>query len=200
MIFPKERAHEVLDHLQKTLSAMRDAEKAQRDYLLTGDVQDLTPLKAARNRIQQHMKLLQRKTRDDPEQQERLQTLVKRLSERLDGLDEVVALRQSKGIEAAREALRADRQKGGMADLRQALDEMEEHEEARLEKRTAESDARVARALATVVLLSCVLLLYNFLRRLESVRKRARKGYQSMRVEANGLPAPSLSPVERGHG
>jgi CHASE3 domain sensor protein len=186
------RAHEVLDHLQKTLSALRDAETSQRDYLLTGDPQTLAPYKAARVRIQQHMKLLQRKTRDDPEQQQRLPALAKRVIERLDALDAMVALRRDQGFEAARQAVLADREKEGLAELRQAMDDMEEHEEARLEQRTAESDARVARALATVVLLGCLLLVHSFLRRLESVRKRAQKGYRFSHAETDGHAAPLL--------
>jgi BASS family bile acid:Na+ symporter len=189
------RAHEVLDHLQKTLSALRDAETSQRDYLLTGDQQFLSPYKAARVRIHQHMKLLQRKTRDDPEQVQRLPTLAKRVIERLGALDAVVALRRDEGFEVARQAVLKDREKEGMAELRQALDEMEEHEEARLEQRTAESDTRVSRALATVVLLGCVLLIHSFLRRLESVRKRSQRSYRVAITEADVEPA-SPSPVQ----
>jgi len=189
------RAHEVLDHLQKMLSALRDAETSQRDYVVTGDPQLLAPYKAARVRIQQHLKLLQRKTRDDPEQRERLHKLAKQVVERIDALEAVVVLRRDKGFEAARQAVLADRQKEGMAEVRQAMDDMEEHEEARLEQRTADSDARVARALATVVLLSCVLLIHTFLRRLESVRKRAQKGYRPSQVLANGEATPATTPT-----
>jgi BASS family bile acid:Na+ symporter len=185
------RTHEVQVALRETLSLLREAETAQRDYLLTGYPQSLTPYDAAFKRIQQRLRLIQRKTRDNPEQHDRVGLLEERVAERKRELDAVIVVRKDQGFEAARQAVLKDREREGLISLRQVLDDMEEHEEMRLEQRTRESDARVSRALATVVLLSCVVLVYTFLRRLGSVQKRARRGPLP--------PAPGDVLAERAH-
>jgi CHASE3 domain sensor protein len=184
------RTQEVLRLLQGTLLLLRDAETVQRDYLLSGDARYLTAYQAAQDQVWQKLRQLARHTRDDPEQQERVRTLEGRVGERFAELGAMIALRRDHGLAAAGKAVLADRDKEGMGAVREVMDDIEEHEESRLEQRTAESDARVARALGTVVLMSVVLLVYTFVRRLGSVQKRARllAGPQFVRVDgANGV-------------
>ena len=60
------------------------------------------------------------------------------------------------------------------------LADMETEEQRLLEQRTAESDTRVRRALATVVFLTCGMLLYSFLRRVRAEKRTTTAAATSM--------------------
>src|SRR5215217_7039971 len=68
-------SHEVLDELDGTLSAVKDAETGQRGYIITGDEEYLQPYNAALPAIGRYLMHLKALTEDDAGQQRSLAEL-----------------------------------------------------------------------------------------------------------------------------
>jgi len=170
--------HEALTQVQDTLSLLKDAETGQRGYLITGDPRYLEPYETATGHIHERFKRLKELTGDNPSQKARTNALEGMIVERLGELNLTIRLRKEKGFEAAREIVLVDSGKQQMDDIRRLMADMEAEEQRLLEERTAESDTRVRRALATVVLLTCGVLIYSFLRRLVAEQPRKQKTFQ----------------------
>jgi PAS domain S-box-containing protein len=96
---------EVIVDLELLLSSATDVETAQRGYTITGDDSFLEPYSSARPRIGAQLAELRHLTRDDAEQQRRLERLAPLLAERIENAAQNVQLRQKQGFDAARLAV-----------------------------------------------------------------------------------------------
>ena len=90
-------------------SAIQDAERGQRGYLLTGDPEYLEPYRTGTRDAPTLLAKLTELTGDNPEQQRRLPQLELQLDARLAELARILEIRDRQGLEPAREALRSDR-------------------------------------------------------------------------------------------
>src|SRR3954464_2783648 len=67
--------HEVLNELEGTLSALKDAETGERGYLINVDESYLAPYKTGIVEVQEHLGSLRALTADNARQQRRIATL-----------------------------------------------------------------------------------------------------------------------------
>jgi diguanylate cyclase (GGDEF)-like protein/PAS domain S-box-containing protein len=170
-------SHEVLDELEGTLSAIKDAETGQRGYIITGDEEYLKPHTAALPAINQHIEQLRQLTAEDPEQPSRLAELEREIADRLRLMAEVIELRRTGGFAAAERAVSTGRGKRMMDDIRSTVAEMSERENALLEKRRVESNASARNTTITLALLGALLLGFlpaGFLIIRRDIKKRRR--------------------------
>jgi CHASE3 domain sensor protein/predicted Na+-dependent transporter/predicted MFS family arabinose efflux permease len=180
--------HEVMTQIEETLSLLKDAETGQRGYLITGDRRYLEPYEAAVRRVHGRFERLREMTADNAAQKARTEELRGMIDDRLAELDETIRLRRDKGFDAAREVVLADRGKRRMDEIRRLMGKMEAEEQALLERRAGEFDARVARSLGLVIVVACIVLVSFFVRGLiaEPVR--------------GGPPRPSPSRIPQARG
>ncbi len=124
-----------LENLQRTLSAVKDAETGQRGFLLTGEEPYLEPYTQATARLPGEIQGLQRLLEDNPEQLKRLQTLQGLIDQKLEELKRIIELRRDKGVEAALAAVFTDRGKEVMDRIRELVAQMEAAERTELTAR-----------------------------------------------------------------
>ncbi len=177
--------HEVLTQIEETLSLLKDAETGQRGYLITGESRYLRPYEDAAAGIQQRSKRLGELTADNANQQLRTAKLERLIAERFDELNLTIALRKDQGFDAARSVVLADRGKTGMDTIRRLMAEMETEERRLRQARTMEADTRVYLTLTMLVLATCLVLVFSFVRRILAERTFA------------AVPAPPLAAKPR---
>jgi signal transduction histidine kinase len=100
--------HDVIRDIDELGIGLRDAEIAQRGFLLTGEDSYLEPYNAARDRVTVLQGDLRSLTADNPAQQERLRALAPLAQQRLDLLARTLQLYRDSGQGAALAALRTD--------------------------------------------------------------------------------------------
>src|SRR6266404_6212407 len=94
-----DHTHKVLERLAALLQGLIDAETGQRGYIITGEDTYLEPYQAALGVIEQDVKELRELTKDNPNQQRRLDLLQPMLNERISSLKAGMAARRDKGLE-----------------------------------------------------------------------------------------------------
>jgi diguanylate cyclase (GGDEF)-like protein/PAS domain S-box-containing protein len=151
-------SHDVLDELDGTLSAIKDAETGQRGYIITGDEEYLKPYKTALPVINHHLEQLRQLTITDSEQPRRLAELEREIADRLQAMTEVIELRRTSGFAAAERAISTGRGKRLMDTLRNTVAEMSERENALLDRRRLESNASARSTTITLAILGALLL------------------------------------------
>ncbi len=168
----------VLAELESTLSTLNDAETGQRGYILTGDAAYLQPYQAAIASIDEQIASLKQLTADNPAQQRRLATLEQQATDRLEQLRQTITLRQTQGLEAARQSVLSGQGKQIMDGIRQLIVEMEDTEAALLEQRASESQISIQRTtiaftLASLFGVGLLTFLYFLMRREIAARHQA---------------------------
>lgn len=151
-------SHDVLDELEGTLSAIKDAETGQRGYIITGDEEYLKPYTAALPTINQHIERLKELTITDAEQPRRLGELERQIADRLQLMTEVIDLRRTGGFAAAERAVSTGRGRRMMDNIRNTVAEMSERENALLERRRVESNASARSTTITLAIFGALLL------------------------------------------
>jgi methyl-accepting chemotaxis protein len=131
-------AYQMTDHLRQTRNALLetieeraaiaglqlrlvDAETGQRGYLLTGQDSYLEPYRSAVAAVASDLDRLNRDTAGDPAQQARIQALRPLIAAKLDELRRTIALRRSRGFDAAIAVVRSNRGKSQMDQIRAIL-------------------------------------------------------------------------------
>jgi PAS domain S-box-containing protein len=132
-----------MSYAQQFFSNLKDAESAQRAYIITGQDAYLQVYEAALARVPSALTKLQQLTTDNPVQQERLDTLQPLVTRRMAELSERVRLRRESGIEAARQSLMSGRSEELMDQIRALQGEIEADEERLLEERSRMRQARL---------------------------------------------------------
>jgi signal transduction histidine kinase len=94
--------HEVLNELEGTLSALKDAETGERGYLITGEESYLAPYKTGTVEVQEHLGALRSLTADNARQQRRIAELARVIAHRLEQLQQGLDSFRTAGPEATR--------------------------------------------------------------------------------------------------
>ncbi|NEU14254.1 response regulator [Methylobacterium sp. BTF04] len=137
-------SYEVLTTMKDLAIALRDAERGQRGYLLTGKDDYLRPYDTARDRISLLQGELRKLTADNPAQEKRLRSLGPTIQHKLEELAQTVQARRDGGFEAALRIVDTDAGRGFMRAAEGTLSEMLADEQALLASRHTDSDARAA--------------------------------------------------------
>ena len=147
----KTHTYEVLDTLGDTLSQLKDAETGQRGYLLTGQENYLEPYNSAIPAIDKDLRKARDLTKDNGQQQRRLDALEPVIASRLALISESIELRRSKGERAAVGEIVQKHGKKIMDNIRLQINEMMDAESALLRQRSEEADAATRIATATTI-------------------------------------------------
>ncbi|MDR3404915.1 MAG: CHASE3 domain-containing protein [Chthoniobacter sp.] len=151
-----DHTHLVLQNLEGVLSTMKDAETGQRGFVLAGEERYLEPYLSAQAAIGQKLKSLRELTKDNPNQQRRLDAL-EPLIDGKDGkfaeLQETIDLRRdkAKGFDAALQVVLTDKGKNAMDQIRKIIGDMESEENTLLKTRSDEAQASARNAKSTIV-------------------------------------------------
>ena len=131
-------SHDVLAALDELVSTAQDAETGQRGFLLTGSEKYLEPYDAAVGAAAIRLDAVAALTADNPVQQVNIIQLRRHLDAKLAELRETIALRRTKGIEAALAVVATDRGKIEMDAIRAQAKVMRQEEQRLRELRLAE--------------------------------------------------------------
>jgi PAS domain S-box-containing protein len=142
-----QHSHEVLTALQSTLSLAGDAETAQHGYVVTGQADYLGPYRDAVRATGREVARLEMLLRDEPEAQESLKDVRRRVDARFGQLDAAIAKRP-RSESATPEATLLGEGRAAMGDLRRAGADLEASERARLATREHDESASYRNALA----------------------------------------------------
>jgi methyl-accepting chemotaxis protein len=149
-----EHTYKVLDTVEGVLSTMKDAETGQRGFTITADESYLEPYTVAVSTIDVQLKTLRELTKDNANQQRRLDRLELLVAEKFVVLRETMEARRdnAKGFEAALKITQTGRGKKTMDDIRRMVDEIKGEESRLLAERTKEAQASSRNAMQTIVL------------------------------------------------
>jgi len=170
----------VTTELAEMLSTLVDAETGQRGFVITGEERYLQPYQSARAEAQTHIARVTALTSDNAEQQADIDRVRSLSAEKLAELEESIAIRRTRGFEAAQGAVATDRGKRIMDDLRLVSARMTVREQALLRDRESaaqhsSSRARLAAVATTAIAVGAVGLVWFGFRRhtLERARSTA---------------------------
>lgn len=163
------RSHEVLEHIEGVLSAMKDAETGQRGFVITGEDPYLDPYRAGTVNAPRLLDELAGLTADNPQQQTLVAEARRHLDAKLMEMKRPLEAR-AKSFDAAQAIVREGSGKKAMDDLRASLGQMDRQERELLKRRaedveSAARDARTAILGGTGFALVFVLLVSGYLTR-----------------------------------
>ncbi len=139
--------HETQNQLTQLLATLRDAEAAQRNYLLTGDETYLTPYTVAIAAAEANRQQLARLVADNPRQLSRSDALAPLIAEKESDLQATIDVRKARDLAAAQSTISSGRGKRATEAIRNLVQEMYTEEEQLLKARAviAADDARDAK-------------------------------------------------------
>ncbi|HEV7136244.1 MAG TPA: CHASE3 domain-containing protein [Steroidobacteraceae bacterium] len=193
---------DALVDLAGLLSALHDAERSQRGYLLTGSATHLQRYRDAAQRIQKEIADLRRES-TDAGQRERLETLEGQIGRKLAELEQTISLAQAGDRAAALAIVRGGASNALMGDIRARVAAMRTAESAFLDRRAGESErssrltvaAIVAPTLIGAALLGLLFFLSN--RRMIELEAADRHKDEFLAMLAHELRGP-LAPLCNG--
>lgn len=158
-----EHTYQVLNASQDLFSTVQDAELQQRNYLLTGDEQQVSSFRKALASEVSARGRLGGLTVDNASQQVRLAELDRLIQTRLALLENSMALRRQQGAQAAIDVVRTGQSARVMEEIRTILGSVQAEEHRLLNQRSQASAAEATRtraALATGTALLVALLMF----------------------------------------
>ena len=155
-------AHEVRIEIEGLRLSLTEAESAQRAFILTGDSQFTRQIEGARTAAAIRISALERLTRDNPGQQERLAQLQALMTTRMEVIDQTVAARRTGSPGAAIQIIQRGQGVEAMHGVRAIAAELE-LEERRLQSQR-EHQVSVVRAVivASLIIFAALLALLFF--------------------------------------
>ncbi len=128
---------EVIEQLDKLVESLVDLDAGQRGYLLTTNEIFLNRVDAAEQGIPAQLEKLQQLTADNPVQQQQIPLLRTALKTRLESMNQVIDLRRTNGVDAARAMLTDQLNKGYLDESRNILNRMKAEERRLHQSRSA---------------------------------------------------------------
>ena len=170
----------VMSQLDELLSSLKDAETGQRGFIITGQPEYLEPYHASVGLFAAQLERLRLLTAGNPRQQQRIAALAQGAQERMAIARETIAVRQTQGLLAASEAVKALAGKKSMDQLRALVAQAKAEEAENLKSHATQSGASQRRTLEAVLLggtlgALALLLLFACLRRELASRHEAEK-------------------------
>jgi PAS domain S-box-containing protein len=130
-----EHTHEVLSSLELLLAAATDSETAERGYVITGYESYLEPYRQAAAVVDSQTRRLRELTADNRAQQQRLDSVVSLVIDRLAILRAVIELRKDQGFAAAQGEILTGKGKQFHDRIRHLIDQMKSTETSLLKER-----------------------------------------------------------------
>src|SRR6202166_336574 len=143
--------HEVLDNLQDSLLEMQSMESSYRGFVLTGSREYRDLFHASILQVQQSETILGQLTADNARQQRHLPALNRLTQQKAEFGEMVMRLRQTKGPEAAAEAIRSGAGQRIMDEFERAVREMQGEELRLLATRNADAEGHSRQSKAALI-------------------------------------------------
>ncbi len=166
------QTNEVTRTLERAVSSMREAEAAQRGYLLTDNIRYLDPFTAAYEQAHQHIDEALRQTRDNPIQQETGKKLKEAIGLRIDRMNTMIEAKRQTGV-----ITESDMEIGQayMEDIRALSNQMINEENSVLDARIATEERFAFYTPAIIVLAACLAILVAVIFYIRVVRDMAER-------------------------
>jgi len=154
-------SYDVMLAIDSVQASAIDLETGQRGYVLTGDEAYLQPYETARATLTSRLDNLASLTADNPTHRELMTSLRGFLSQKVDELNQTIALRRDKGFDAALVVVKTGSGKTYMDQARTVMDKMRQEELRLLDQRAGESQRLEQLTLETVIFgtLACFAIL-----------------------------------------
>jgi PAS domain S-box-containing protein len=147
-----DHTREVINANQQLLSDVKDAESAERGYIITGDEGYLDPYRSASADIPLITAKLLQLTADNPSQQQRIQNLQALIAKRIMVFNDAVRQQKEMGFGAAQAVVHAGRGRAVMTQIREASQEIDREEYRLLQERTHTRQGRLREGLGAGLL------------------------------------------------
>ncbi|MBD2429960.1 MULTISPECIES: response regulator [Fischerella] len=144
-------SYEVMGELDDLMSQLKDAETAQRGYIITGEKRYLQPYNNALPNIQQSLKDLRKLTADNPQTTIKLANIETLINQRLVVDQKSINLRRNQGFAVARQLILTDQSKILTDKIRSLVTEMEAEEIRLLQQRTNRAQIAAQQATDTII-------------------------------------------------
>jgi PAS domain S-box-containing protein len=144
--------HEVIENLQDFQFAMQKVETSYRDFVIMDSERSLKDYRDGILRCEQAESIIRNLTADNLIQQARLPTLKKLVDRKIQFAEEFIALRRTKGWEAAADSIRGKDGQRIMDEFQGVVREMQEEELRLLGLRNAEVQRRFGQTKAVLIL------------------------------------------------
>jgi signal transduction histidine kinase len=148
--------YEVINGLNRIVSAVVDAETGQRGFVITGNDNYLLPYRTGAEDAERSLQRVRLLTADNPAQQRRIATLRTAVEGRLLTLARGNKIRKENGFEPARDYVAEGLGEKQMDSIRAEVDEMLKDEQLLLEGRSETSAATYRTAIVTLLLSTSV--------------------------------------------
>ncbi len=188
---------QVISHLDAFEARLRDAESAQRGYLLTGDVDYLADYRGNRGQIEPLLEQLAVLVQDNPLQQQRVGQLARLGQLRMRQIDRNLTRYRTEGLAAAQAAIGPDVMQVSSAIRTQARQLLQREQELLAERdRSSRRSADLLRLLAVLgIPFGILVLTLVYQRMLREIRHRGQA--ERSRSEANAQLVESVQQLER---
>ncbi|MBW4593849.1 MAG: response regulator [Brasilonema angustatum HA4187-MV1] len=143
--------YQVLDQLNNLTFQLKDAEKLQRNYLITGDKSSLQPYNTAISGVKQSLELLKKLTEDNPNQQRRIDEIEPEIQQKITTMQSSVYLRNSQKLDAIRKQVLTENSKNSSNEIRRILLNIEREERNLLEQRSRQTKAATDKVINTII-------------------------------------------------
>ena len=160
----------VINELENLESSLENAETGARGFVITGKQEFLEPYQESLKQIDGHLAAMRQLTADNSRQQQRFKAMTPLIEAKLAQLNEIITLRETKGLEAAGEEVSTGKGNDLMEKIRVLSDAAREDEKQLLQVR-AETKTRDARTTIRLAFLwvgaggLTLLLLFSALKR-----------------------------------
>jgi PAS domain S-box-containing protein len=177
------RTLEIISSINELESHLLEAESARRGFVITGKLLHLSQYRGSTELVKNLMSRLQSLTRNEPEQQNRLESLRILIIKKLEHLDQSIRLRRQAGLHLEDQIALTDAGKALRDDIQQILVSMETSERQRFWQTYLESTRKAQRsfldlALGTFFSFGILALVFGFLNREISARTKAETSLQ----------------------
>jgi len=154
-----DHTREVMHVNEELLSAVKDAESAERGYIITGDDNYLEPYRTASAEILPTEQKLTQLTGDNRPQQDRISHLKELIDRRIAVFNDAVDQRKESGFTAAETVVVSGRGRAMMKEIRDTSEEITAEEERLLQERVQKRQSRMRNGFVTGVVATLVALL-----------------------------------------
>jgi PAS domain S-box-containing protein len=187
-----DHTREVINANEQLLSDVKDAESAERGYIITGDEGYLEPYQSAYSDSERSMERLLQFTKDNPRQQARLGNLEELIRQRMDVFNQALQRRKTYGFTAAEAVVVAGQGRTVMKQILDASKAIADEEYRLLQQRTRTRQIRlrtgfIATVLAALLALVSLVLAPIDVRRAVRQRRIAEQEKQASEATAKAL-------------
>ncbi|WP_292834558.1 ATP-binding protein [Nostoc sp. JL33] len=190
-------SYEVVTQLESIQLTLKDAETAQRNYLITVDADDLQTYIAADQQTNNNIQILSKLIAKNHQKQQWISLLEPKITNSLKMLQQEISLRENQGLEVVRQQILSDKDKQIGKEIQHLIHDSLKVEQNLLQQVMQESQASSQKAIVTffiaaIVGLVLVTLLYDFLwryiRQLQQTELALRQSENRLRAMIDAEP------------